>query len=125
MIWDNGQVPKEKPESRQKYAGLTLNQAHDVEVRDNIVKTELNNDYSYAMEVGLCFSFRKRESFMINDEIDFCLHQGSSLNDASGSNKNCKVDNESGTGYGMVADAYGDMVTKGSWDECTEAINGA
>ena len=65
MIWDNGQVPKEKPESRQKYAGLTLNQAHDVEVRDNIVKTELNNDYSYAMQVGWslthCFPYRKRE----------------------------------------------------------------
>ena len=50
VIWDNGQVPKEEPESRQKYAGLTLNLAHDVEVRDNYVKTELNNDYSYAME---------------------------------------------------------------------------
>ena len=48
VIWDNGQVSKEKPESRQKYAGLTLNLAHDVEVRDNYVKTELNNDFSYA-----------------------------------------------------------------------------
>ena len=100
VIWDNGQVPKSEPESRQKYAGLTLNMAHDVEVRDNYVKTELNNDYSYAM-------------------------QGASLNDATANNKNCKVDNESGTGYGMVADAYGDAVTNGSWDECTDAINGA
>ena len=53
VIWDNGQVPKEKPELRQKYAGLTLNLAHDVEVRDNYVKTELNNDYSYAMQASV------------------------------------------------------------------------
>ena len=53
VIWDNGQVPKEEPQSRQKYAGLTLNLAHDVEVRDNYVKTELNNDYSYAMQASV------------------------------------------------------------------------
>ena len=53
VIWDNGQVSKEKPESRQKYAGLTLNLAHDVEVRDNYVKTELNNDFSYAMQASV------------------------------------------------------------------------
>ena len=54
-----------------------------------------------------------------------CPTQGSSLNDATGDNKNCKVDNESGSGYGMVADAYGDGVTKGTWDECKDAINAA
>ena len=47
ILWDNGQVPKSSPESRQPYAGLTVNTANTVEVRENYVKTELSQDYSY------------------------------------------------------------------------------
>ena len=83
-------------------AGLTLNSAEDVEVRDNYVKTESNNDYSYGMYGNT----------------------GSTLNDAAGDNKNCKVDHESGTGYGKVAGGYGERVTTATWDECMDAING-
>ena len=32
VLWDNGQVPRSEPEARQPYAGLTLNNAEDVEV---------------------------------------------------------------------------------------------
>ena len=46
-LWDNGRVPKSPPESRQPYAGLTLNSAVDVEVRENYVKTDDSADYSY------------------------------------------------------------------------------
>ena len=83
-------------------AGLTLNSAEDVEVRDNYVKTESDNDYSYGMYGNT----------------------GSTLNDATGDNKNCKVDHESGTGYGKVAGGYGERVTTATWDECMDAING-
>ena len=47
VLWDNGQVPKSAPESRQPYAGLTVNTADTVEVRENYVKTELHQDYAY------------------------------------------------------------------------------
>ena len=47
VLWDNGQVPKSSPESRQPYAGLTVNTADTVEVRENFVKTELHQDYAY------------------------------------------------------------------------------
>ena len=47
VLWDNGQVPKSAPESRQPYAGLTVNTADTVEVRQNYVKTELHQDYAY------------------------------------------------------------------------------
>ena len=50
---------------------------------------------------------------------------GSTLNDATGNNKNCKVDHESGTGYGQVSGGYGERVTTATWDECQDAINGA
>ena len=83
--------------------GLTLNGAEDVEVRDNYVKTESSNDYSYGMYGNT----------------------GSTLNDATGDNKNCKVDHESGTGYGQVSGGYGERVTTATWDECQDAINGA
>ena len=45
-------VPKSAPESRQPYAGLTLNHATNVVVRDNMVKTELHNDYAYMACCG-------------------------------------------------------------------------
>ena len=51
-LWDNGQVSTSPPDSRQPYAGLTLNNAVDVEVRDNIVKTERNDDYAYVVVSG-------------------------------------------------------------------------
>ena len=49
IIWDNGKVSKEKPESRQPYAGLTLNGAINVSVSDNFVKTEFKDDFAYAI----------------------------------------------------------------------------
>ena len=49
ILWDNGQVSKDAPESRQPYAGLTLNSALDVEVRDNFVETEFKDDYAYVI----------------------------------------------------------------------------
>ena len=49
VIWDNGRVSKEEPELRQPYAGLTLNAAKDVEVRNNYVKTESKDDYAYVL----------------------------------------------------------------------------
>ena len=52
VIWDNGQVPKSAPEHRQPYAGLTLHHAKTVKVSDNIVKTELHNDYGYVSVSG-------------------------------------------------------------------------
>ncbi len=55
-LWDNGQVPTTAPESRQPYAGLTLNSAVDVEVRDNFVKTENNDDYAYVAVSGSVIS---------------------------------------------------------------------
>ena len=52
VIWDNGKVPKTAPEHRQSYAGLTVNQAKTVKVSDNIVKTDLKNDYAYVLVSG-------------------------------------------------------------------------
>ena len=52
VIWDNGQVPKTAPEHRQPYAGLTLHEAKTVKVSENIVKTELSNDYAYVTVSG-------------------------------------------------------------------------
>ena len=49
VIWNNGKVSKSKPESRQPFAGLTLNHAKNVEVKNNFVKTETKKDYSYAV----------------------------------------------------------------------------
>ena len=45
-------VPKSAPESRQSYAGLTLNHATNVVVRDNMVKTELHQDYAFMACCG-------------------------------------------------------------------------
>ena len=57
---------RDAPELRQPYAGLTLNHALDVEIRDNLVKTESADDYSYVMDSGM------------------------TLGSGSGGNKNCK-----------------------------------
>ena len=51
-LWDNGQVPRSAPESRQPYAGLTLNNAVGVKVEDNYVKTERKDDYAYIAVSG-------------------------------------------------------------------------
>ena len=56
VLWDNGKVPKTEPESRQPYAGLTLNYAVEVEVKDNYVKTEDNTDYAYMAVSGSVIS---------------------------------------------------------------------
>ena len=58
VIWNNGKVSKSKPESRQPFAGLTLNHAKNVEVKNNFVKTESKKDYSY----GVLGSSLKKES---------------------------------------------------------------
>lgn len=47
VLWDNGQVSKDPPDSRQPYAGLTVNGSKDVTVSNNFVKTERNDDYAY------------------------------------------------------------------------------
>ena len=52
VLWDNGKVSKNKPESRQPYAGLTVTGAKDVQVSQNYVKTELKNDYAYMLASG-------------------------------------------------------------------------
>ena len=52
VLWDNGQVSKDPPDSRQPYAGLTVNGSKDVTVSNNFVKTELNNDYAYVTVSG-------------------------------------------------------------------------
>merc|ERR1712141_337333 len=97
VIWDNGKVSKEEPESRQPYAGLTLNAAKDVEVRNNFVKTESKDDYGYV------------------------LVSGSILNDGSGNNKICKVASAAGTGYGKIAPDFESTVTTATWAECQNA----
>ena len=98
VVWDNGKVSKKAPELRQPYAGLTLNHAKDVEVKNNFVKTESKHDYAYAM-------------------------MSSSLNQVSNWNKLCKVDHTSGSGYGKVASAYGSKIRTATWTECMDAIN--
>ena len=98
-IWDNGQVSKDPPESRQPYAGLTLNAAKDVEVRDNYVKTTSKDDFAYNMISGAV------------------------LNGASGNNKLCKVAAAAGTGFGKVSPDYGETVTKATWKDCKSALN--
>ena len=67
---------REAPELRQPYAGLTLNHAQDVEIRDNFVKTESADDFAYVMDSGM------------------------TLGGGSGGNKNCKVAAAGGTGFG-------------------------
>ena len=52
VLWDNGKVSKNKPESRQPYAGLTINGAKEVQVSNNYVKTEFKNDYAYMSAFG-------------------------------------------------------------------------
>ena len=90
---------REAPELRQPYAGLTLNHALDVEIKDNIVKTESPDDYSYVMDSGM------------------------TLGSGSGNNKNCKVAAAGGTGFGRIDSGYGSAVTSATWAECTAVMD--
>ncbi|GMH51212.1 hypothetical protein TrRE_jg6982, partial [Triparma retinervis] len=56
VIFDNGQVPREAPQSRQAYAGLTINNSEDVTVYNNSVVTTLPDDYAYAIS-GTTYGF--------------------------------------------------------------------
>jgi len=96
-LWDNGQVPRSAPESRQPYAGLTLNNAVGVKVEDNYVKTERKDDYAYIAV------------------------SGSKLTSGSGNNKNCKVSSQAGTGYGLVHSEFQSLVSTASWTDCKNA----
>ena len=93
VLWDNGKVPKTEPESRQPYAGLTLNYAVDVEVRDNYVKTERNDDYAYMAVSGSVISEEsgnnKVEWVKLGVRVILIL-------------QNCKVAAQAGTGFGLV-----------------------
>ena len=62
-------VPKSAPESRQSYAGLTLNHATNVVVRDNMVKTELHNDYAFMACCGASIVGDSRDN-----KVDILLH---------------------------------------------------
>ena len=62
-------VPKSAPESRQSYAGLTLNHATNVVVRDNMVKTELHNDYAFMACCGATIVGDSRDN-----KVDILLH---------------------------------------------------
>ena len=61
-------VPKSAPESRQSYAGLTLNHATNVVVRDNMVKTELHNDYAFMACCGATIVGDSRANKVFNDD---------------------------------------------------------
>ena len=56
VIFDNGQVPRDAPQSRQAYAGLTINNSEDVTVYNNSVITTLADDYAYAIS-GTTYGF--------------------------------------------------------------------
>jgi len=56
IIYDNGQVPRAAPQSRQAYAGLTINTSEDVTVYNNSVITTLSDDYAYAIS-GASYPF--------------------------------------------------------------------
>ena len=62
-------VPKSAPESRQSYAGLTLNHATNVVVRENMVKTELHNDYAFMACCGATIVGDSRDN-----KVDILLH---------------------------------------------------
>ena len=72
-------VPKTAPELRQSYAGLTLNHATNVVVRDNMVKTELHNDYAYMACCGATIVGDSRDNKVRNEDfnsvnINLCNH---------------------------------------------------
>ena len=99
IIWNNGQVSRGPPEMRQPYAGLTLNQADKVEVRDNMVKTETRADFSYVM------------------------HSSGGLNSGSGNNRNCKISAADGSSKGRVSEQYGSTVKSATWVECSAVMD--
>ena len=57
-IWDNGQVSKEAPDERQAYAGLTLNSAQDVILRNNHVSVTDSSDSAYVLVSGATFDMQ-------------------------------------------------------------------
>ena len=116
VLWDNGKVPKSEPESRQPYAGLTLNYAVDVEVKDNYVKTEDNTDYAYMAVSGSVISGdsgnNKVRSVRSGSEIQPMLIF---------SLQNCKVASQAGTGYGLVQSQFQSLVSTTTWTDCRNA----
>ena len=98
-IFNNGQVSTNAPDSRQPYAGLTINQSKNVEVSENFVKTESKDDYAYN------------------------LVSGSTLINSSGNNKLCKVAPQAGTGFGKLAEKFESFVQTATWTECKNAFN--
>lgn len=97
VLWNNGQVSKDPPESRQPYAGLALNGSNDVKVSDNFVKTESNQDYAYVSV------------------------SGSGLTGSN--NKLCKVAPQAGTGFGKVDTEFENIVETDTWTNCKNAYN--
>lgn len=61
QIYNNGQVPKSVPESRQPYAGLVINTGTDVTLHDNTVTTQLADDYAFIITGGVS-TFNMAES---------------------------------------------------------------
>ena len=49
-MWDNGRVPKTPPQSRQAYAGLTLNTAINTTVYDNRVTAPYSDDFAFVVD---------------------------------------------------------------------------
>ena len=56
VIYDNGQTPKDPPESRQPYAGLVLNSALNVTLGNNSVTTSDADDFAYVVNDGSSFA---------------------------------------------------------------------
>ncbi len=54
LLYDNGAVSKDPPASRQAYAGLTLNHAHDAFVSNNTVFAP-EADYAYVIDASSTF----------------------------------------------------------------------
>ncbi|GMI14148.1 hypothetical protein TrLO_g5412 [Triparma laevis f. longispina] len=50
ILYDNGQVSREEPASRQNYAGLTLNNAQDVSVYNNSVYVTYSGDKAFQKD---------------------------------------------------------------------------
>ena len=55
IVWDNGQVSKDAPASRQPYAGVTLNHATDVSLVGNRVAITNPVDSGFVLQSGSSF----------------------------------------------------------------------
>ena len=55
VVWDNGQVSKEIPASRQAFAGITLNHARDVELVNNRVAISNPVDSGFVLQSDSTF----------------------------------------------------------------------